>query len=86
MEYFNIVYTNYDISMGYICLFASIYFTNIMVGHILQKDKFTLDKTSTPYDLFTDIYPVLKDMENDRIEEFVELINSYNTKWVLITK
>ena len=35
-----------------------------------------------PYDLFTRIYPTLKEMDNDRIDEFIQLLNNYNNKWI----
>jgi hypothetical protein len=35
-----------------------------------------------PYDLFASIYPSLKEMNNDRIEEFINLIDTYNSNWV----
>jgi len=35
-----------------------------------------------PYDLFTSIYPSLKNMDNDRINELIDLIDKYNTTWL----
>jgi len=35
-----------------------------------------------PYDLFTSIYPTLKEMDNERIEEFINLIEKYNSSWI----
>jgi len=35
-----------------------------------------------PYDLFTRIYPSLKEMDNERLDEFIELVNKYNTNWI----
>jgi hypothetical protein len=39
-------------------------------------------KFENPYDLFTHIYPSLRDMENDRIDELVTLIDNYNKNWI----
>ena len=36
-----------------------------------------------PYDLFTRIYPTLKSMKNDQVDEFVELVKKYNQNWLL---
>ena len=35
-----------------------------------------------PYDLFTRIYPTLKIMDNERLEEFVDLVKKYNDDWI----
>lgn len=35
-----------------------------------------------PYDLFTRIYPTLKDMNNERIDEFIALLKNYNSNWI----
>jgi hypothetical protein len=35
-----------------------------------------------PYDLFTRIYPTLKDMENSRITEFINILMNYNSSWI----
>ena len=35
-----------------------------------------------PYDLFTRIYPTLKNMDNERLDEFVGLVKKYNEDWV----
>jgi hypothetical protein len=39
-------------------------------------------ENENPYDLFTRIYPTLKEMDNERIEEFVEILERYNDNWV----
>lgn len=38
---------------------------------------------NNPYDLFTSIYPTLREMDNDRIDEFVTIIKNYNHNWIL---
>jgi hypothetical protein len=38
---------------------------------------------NNPYDLFTSIYPTLRGMDNDRIDEFVTIIQNYNDNWIL---
>jgi hypothetical protein len=35
-----------------------------------------------PYDLFTRIYPTLREMNNERIDEFITLLTSYNSNWI----
>jgi len=35
-----------------------------------------------PYDLFASIYPTLKEMDNERIDEFINLIQKYNDSWI----
>ena len=39
-------------------------------------------KDENPYDLFTRIYPTLKMMDNERLEEFLNLIKKYNHDWI----
>lgn len=38
--------------------------------------------SDNPYDLFTRIYPTLKDMDNEQIDEFITLLSNYNTNWI----
>ena len=35
-----------------------------------------------PYDLFTRIYPTLRSMDNNRIAEFITLLENYNGNWI----
>jgi hypothetical protein len=45
----------------------------------------TLKKVSdneNPYDLFTRIYPTIKDMNNECIDEFIDILTNYNSSWV----
>ena len=35
-----------------------------------------------PYDLFTRIYPTLKHMNNDQIQEFITILENYNENWI----
>ena len=42
-------------------------------------------KFENPYDLFTYVYPSLRDMDNERIDELVTLIDNYNKKWINIS-
>ena len=38
---------------------------------------------NNPYDLFTSIYPTLRGMDNERIDEFVTILQKYNDNWIL---
>jgi hypothetical protein len=45
----------------------------------------TLKKVSdneNPYDLFTRIYPTIKDMNNECIDEFIDILTNYNSSWI----
>ena len=53
--------------------------SSVVKGEIASITKVTIDN---PYDLFTCIYPTLKDMDNDRISELVGLIENYNSNWI----
>ena len=39
-------------------------------------------KFENPYDLFVHMYPSLKDMDNERIDELIQLMDTYNKNWV----
>lgn len=38
---------------------------------------------NNPYDLFTHIYPTLREMDNERINEFITILQKYNDNWIL---
>lgn len=38
---------------------------------------------NNPYDLFTHIYPTLREMDNERINEFITILQNYNDNWIL---
>lgn len=38
--------------------------------------------SENPYDIFTKIYPNLKEMDNERMNEFIDILNQYNKKWI----
>jgi len=38
--------------------------------------------SDNPYDLFTRIYPTLKEMDNDRIDELIDILSNYNSNWI----
>lgn len=42
----------------------------------------TVTENDTPYDLFTLIYPALKDMDNKLIDELIDIISTYNSNWI----
>lgn len=35
-----------------------------------------------PYDLFTRIYPTLKEMDNKYIDELIDILSNYNSNWI----
>jgi len=35
-----------------------------------------------PYDLFTRIYPTLKEMDNKCIDELIDILSNYNSNWI----
>ena len=35
-----------------------------------------------PYDLFTRIYPTLKEMDNKHIDELIDILSNYNSNWI----
>jgi hypothetical protein len=39
-------------------------------------------ENENPYDLFTRIYPTLKEMDNERIQEFIDILERYNDNWI----
>ena len=39
-------------------------------------------ENENPYDLFTRIYPTLREMDNQRIEEFIDILDRYNDNWI----
>ena len=39
-------------------------------------------KFDNPYDLFAHVYPSLRDMDNERIDELVHIIDNYNKNWI----
>lgn len=39
-------------------------------------------ENKNPYDLFTTIYPTLKEMSNERIEELIDILTNYNSNWI----
>ena len=41
-----------------------------------------VSSNENPYDLFTRIYPTLKDMNNERIDELIDILSNYNSNWV----
>jgi len=53
--------------------------TSVVRGEVQSIKNVAEDEN--PYDLFTRIYPVLKNMDNDRINEFTSLIQEYNSNW-----
>jgi hypothetical protein len=38
--------------------------------------------SENPYDIFTKIYPNLKEMDNESMNEFIDILNQYNKKWI----
>ena len=42
----------------------------------------TVNTYQNPYDLFVHMYPSLKDMDNERIDELIHLVDTYNKNWV----
>ena len=54
--------------------------TAVLEGHMkgLKLDT----KFENPYDLFAHVYPSLRDMDNDCIDELVSLIDNYNKNWI----
>jgi hypothetical protein len=41
-----------------------------------------VELNENPYDLFTRIYPTLKEMNNERVDEFIDILTNYNSNWV----
>jgi len=41
-----------------------------------------ISSNDNPYDIFTKMYPRIKDMSNDQITELVDLIDTYNSNWI----
>jgi len=46
------------------------------------NDLKNISQNDNPYDIFTKIYPRIKDMSNDQITELVHLIDTYNKNWI----
>ena len=42
----------------------------------------TVNTFKNPYDLFVHMYPSLKDMDNERIDELIHLVDTYNKNWI----
>ena len=42
-----------------------------------------IKNNTNPYDLFTHIYPILREMDNERINEFIIILRKYNDNWIL---
>jgi hypothetical protein len=41
-----------------------------------------ISNNENPYDLFTRIYPTIKDMNNERIDELIDILSNYNSNWI----
>ena len=41
-----------------------------------------VSNNENPYDLFTRIYPTIKDMNNERIDELIDILSNYNINWI----
>ena len=41
-----------------------------------------VSNNENPYDLFTRIYPTIKDMNNERIDELIDILSNYNSNWI----
>jgi len=54
--------------------------TSVIRGEISSLKK--IDDSENSYDLFTRIYPTLKDMNNECISEFIQLLDNYNSNWI----
>jgi len=54
--------------------------STVVKGEIKSLNK--SDENSNPYDLFTSIYPTLREMDNERIDEFVTILQKYNDNWI----
>ena len=54
--------------------------TAVLEGHMTELKADV--KFENPYDLFTHIYPSLRDMKNEHIDELIDLIDTYNTHWI----
>lgn len=54
--------------------------TSVIRGEISSLKDDTHDEN--PYDLFTRVYPTLKEMNNQGINEFIELLDNYNSNWI----
>jgi hypothetical protein len=54
--------------------------TSVIRGEISSLKDDTYNEN--PYDLFTRIYPTLKEMNNQGINELIELIENYNNSWI----
>lgn len=46
------------------------------------KNVMVQNKFENPYELFVYMYPSLKDMDNERIDELIHLIDDYNKNWI----
>ena len=56
--------------------------TSIIRGEFNQLNTIQSVHDDNPYDLFTRIYPTLKDMNNEQIQEFINVIENYNDNWI----
>lgn len=54
--------------------------TSVIRGEISSLKNST--DNENPYDLFTRIYPTLKEMNTQGINELIELIENYNNSWI----
>ena len=54
--------------------------TSVIRGEITALKNST--DNENPYDLFTRIYPTLKEMNTQGITELIELIENYNSNWI----
>ena len=52
--------------------------------HAEFEDLKNIGADDNPYDIFSKIYPRIKEMNNDQITELVDLIDNYNKKWIII--
>lgn len=52
--------------------------------HAEFEDLKNIGADDNPYDIFSKIYPRIRDMNNDQITELVDLIDNYNKKWITI--
>jgi hypothetical protein len=78
--------SEYVTAVGSIGVITGIYVLSFLFccgyddSKIIKGEVNTLD--DNPYDIFTKIYPNLKEMDNERIDELIDILKEYNTKWI----
>jgi hypothetical protein len=78
--------SEYVTAVGSIGVITGIYVLSFLFccgyddSKIIKEEVNTLD--DNPYDIFTKIYPNLKEMDNERIDELIDILKEYNTKWI----